>query len=264
MRTLHWISAICRAFLLQPSPSTSNHVVQARAHYRRRARGFLPAREWHACTRRQALTFPKNGALAVRGGRDIVPLINDLLARSFALKIATKDFHPKDHISFASNHEAPNNKPFESVITIHNPLNHGETQETRLWPDHCVQGTKGAELLPELDVQKVHKIVEKGQDKRVEMYSAFADPFRDPSVATSGLAKLLHDADITDVFVVGLAADYCVRYTALDAAKEGFKTRVIEDATRAVDPSSMDAVLREYSEAGVTVIGHDETLELVK
>ena len=207
----------------------------------------------------------KNGALAVEGGRDIVPLINSLLARSFALKIATKDFHPQDHISFASNHEAPDNRPFDSVVTIHNPLNPSEMQEIRLWPDHCVQGTKGAELLPELDVQQVHKIVEKGQDKRVEMYSAFADPFKDPCVASSGLAKLMHEAGITDVFVVGLAADYCVRYTALDAAKEGFKTRVIGDATRAVDPSSMDAVLREYSEAGVTVIAtDDESLKLVK
>lgn len=183
----------------------------------------------------------------------------------FPLKVATKDFHPQDHISFASNHEAPNNKPFESVITIHNPLNPAETQEARLWPDHCVQSTKGAELLPELDTHKVHKIVEKGQDKRVEMYSAFGDPFKDPGVSKSELAKLLHDADITDVFVAGLAADYCVRYTALDAAKEGFKTRVIGSATRAVDPSGMDTVLKEYDEAGVIVIGEDdESLKLVK
>lgn len=208
---------------------------------------------------------PPNGSLAVAGGRDIVPLVNDLLALPFPLKIATKDFHPRDHISFASNHEAPNNKPFESLITISNPLNPSETQETRLWPDHCVQGTKGSELLPELDVAKVHEIVEKGQDKRVEMYSAFADPFQNPCVSKSGLAKLLHDAQVTDVFVAGLAADYCVRYTALDSAKEGFKTRVIGEATRAVDPSSMDVILKEYDEAGVIVIAKDdESLKLVK
>lgn len=200
----------------------------------------------------------KNGSLAVQGGRDIVPLLNELLDRPFAIKVATKDFHPQDHVSFASNHEAPNNKPFESVITIANPLNSSETQETRLWPDHCVQGTQGAELLPELDVTKVHEIVEKGQDKRVEMYSAFADPFKSPCVSRSGLAKLLHESEITDVFVAGLAADYCVRYTALDAAKEGFKTRVIGEATRAVDPSSMDAVLRDYAEAGITVVDKDD------
>ncbi|KAJ4352248.1 NAD(+) salvage pathway protein [Didymosphaeria variabile] len=208
---------------------------------------------------------PPNGSLAVQGGRDIVPLLNDLLDRPFAIKVATKDFHPHDHISFASNHEAPNNKPFESFITIRNPLNLSETQETRLWPDHCVQGTKGSELLPELNVEKVHKIVEKGQDKRVEMYSAFADPFKNPCVDKSGLADLLHEEGVTDVFVAGLAADYCVRYTALDAAKEGFKTRVIEEATRAVDPSAMDEVHRDYEEAGVAVIGKDdESLKLVK
>lgn len=208
---------------------------------------------------------PPNGSLAVAGGRDIVPLVNDLLALPFPLKIATKDFHPQDHISFASNHEAPNNKPFESLITISNPLNPSETQETRLWPDHCVQGTKGSELLPELDTTKVHVVVEKGQDKRVEMYSAFADPFENPCVSKSGLAKLLHEAEVTDVFVAGLAADYCVRYTALDSAKEGFKTRVIGEATRAVDPSSMDIILKEYNEAGVIVIAKDdESLKLVK
>lgn len=151
------------------------------------------------------------------------------------------------------------------MLTIANPLNPSETQQTRLWPDHCVQGTKGAELLPEMHVSKVHKIVEKGQDKRVEMYSAFADPFMDPCVSKSSLAKILHDEGVTDVFVAGLAADYCVRYTALDSAKEGFNTWVIGEATKAVDPSSMEQVHEEYSKAGVTVIGKDdEILQKVK
>lgn len=184
-------------------------------------------------------------------------MINHLLSLPFALKVATKDFHPQDHISFASNHPAPNNKPFESMFIITNPLNPEETQETRLWPDHCVQGTKGAELIPELDTGLVDQIVEKGQDKRVEMYSAFADPFLQPCVSDSGLAKTLQDAEITDVYVVGLAADYCVKYTALDAAKNGFTTWVIDDATKAVDPSSMDAVYKEYEEAKVTVVSAD-------
>ncbi|KAF1837109.1 Isochorismatase hydrolase [Decorospora gaudefroyi] len=201
---------------------------------------------------------PPNGALAVTDARDIVPIINDFLAMPFALKVATKDFHPRDHISFASNHSAPNNKPFESTITIQNPHNPEETQVTRLWPDHCVQGTKGAELLPELDVGKVNHITEKGQDKRVEMYSAFADPFKSPCVAKSDLTEILRKADITDVYVVGLAADYCVKYTAIDAQNEGFKTWVIGDATKAVDPSSMDGVFKEYEKAGVTVIGKDD------
>jgi nicotinamidase-related amidase len=193
----------------------------------------------------------------VSGGRDIVPAINELLALPFALKIATKDFHPQDHISFASNHPAPNNKPFESTATITNPHNPDETQETQLWPDHCVQSTKGAELLPELDVGKVDHIVEKGQDRRVEMYSAFADPFRSPCVAKSNLAKTLRDADVTDVYVVGLAADYCVKYTAIDSAKEGFTTWVVGEATKAVDPSSLGAVYGEYKTVGISVVGMD-------
>jgi nicotinamidase-related amidase len=187
-----------------------------------------------------------------------VPTINEFLAYPFAIKVATKDWHPQDHISFASNHSAPDNKPFESTLTVKNPHNPDETQETRLWPDHCVQGTKGAELLPELDADKIDHIVEKGQDKRVEMYSAFADPFRSPCVAKSGLADVLRKADVTDVYVVGLAADYCVKYTAIDAQEEGFKTWVVGDATKAVDPSTMDQVHEEYEEAGVTVIGKDD------
>jgi nicotinamidase-related amidase len=144
------------------------------------------------------------------------------------------------------------------MVTITNPLNPSETRESLLWPKHCVQGTKGAELLPELDVSKVHKIVKKGQDKEIEMYSAFADPFENPCVSKTDLAKILHDEGITDVFVAGLAADYCVKCTAIHSAKEGFKTRVIGEATRAVDPTSMDEVLKEYKDAGVTVIAKDD------
>ena len=197
------------------------------------------------------------------GGRDIVPAINQLLALPFALKIATKDFHPQDHISFASNHDAPNNKPFESTCIIKNPLNPDESQETQLWPDHCIQGTKGSELLPELHVNQLHHVVEKGQDKRVEMYSAFADPFENPSVVQSGLADTLHGEGVTDVYVVGLAADYCVKCTALDAQKRGFTTWVIGDATKAVDPTSLSKVHAEYDKAGVTVVGQDEAVQRV-
>lgn len=185
-----------------------------------------------------------------------MPAINELLSLPFALRVATKDFHPPDHISFASNHPAPNNKPFVSKATIKNPLNPAETQETQLWPNHCVQGSKGAELLPELDVSKVDHIVEKGQDKRVEMYSAFADPFPSPC-SQSDLADTLKKAGITDVYVAGLAADYCVRFTALDAQKNGFKTWVIGEATKAVDPSSLDEVYEGYKEAGVKVVEKD-------
>jgi nicotinamidase-related amidase len=178
--------------------------------------------------------------------------------------IATKDFHPQDHISFASNHPPPNNIPFVSTITIKNPLNAEETQQTLLWPDHCVQGTQGSELIPELDITKINHIVEKGQDKRVEMYSAFADPFRNPTVSRSKLSELLHGAGVTDVYITGLAADYCVKYTALDAHGEGFKTWVVGDATRAVDPSSLPQLYKDYEEVGIQLVGRDEVLQNVK
>lgn len=200
----------------------------------------------------------------MQGGRDIVPLVNELLSLPFAVTIATKDFHPQDHISFASNHPPPNNVPFVSMITINNPLNPEEKQETRLWPDHCVQGTNGSELLPELEVARVNHIVEKGQDKRVEMYSAFADPFLDPTVSRSKLAQILRDAGVTDVYVAGLAADYCVKYTALDAHREGFKTWVIGDATRAVDPTALPQLYKEYEELRIKLVGKEDVLRNVK
>lgn len=200
---------------------------------------------------------PPNGALAVQDGRAIVPTVNRLLALPFALKVATKDFHPPDHVSFASNHAAPDNVPFVTTITIANPLNPAETQTTRLWPDHCVQGTPGAELIPELDAARVTDVVEKGQDKRVEMYSAFCDPFRRPTVARSGLADLLRGAGVSDVFVVGLAMDYCVKFTALDAAREGFKTVVVTEGTKAVDPGRWGEAQKELEDAGVRLVSVD-------
>lgn len=180
-----------------------------------------------------------------------------MLSLPFALKIATKDFHPRDHVSFASNHPPPNNKPFESVITIANPLNPSETETTRLWPDHCVQGTPGSELVPELDVDKVDHIVEKGQDKRVEMYSAFADPFRNPTVTRSKLADTLRDRGITHVYIVGLAMDYCVNFTAVDSAKEMFTTYVVQEGTKAVDPSNWGNVKSQLEAEGVALVNMD-------
>ena len=128
-----------------------------------------------------------------------------------------------------------------------------------LWPDHCVQGTPGCELVPELDKAKLDLIINKGEDPRVESYSAFGPPFKSPKVSMSGLENTLQKAGITDVFVVGLAWDFCVKYTAIDAAKEGFKTYVVEEATKAVDqsPEAMAASRKKMEEAGVRIIRLD-------
>ncbi|KAK4098609.1 Isochorismatase hydrolase [Parathielavia hyrcaniae] len=205
---------------------------------------------------------PPTGALAVPEGRSIIPLINTLLSLpTFHLKIATKDWHPPDHISFASNHTDPaTNKPkqpFLDTTTITNPHNPSETYTTRLWPVHCVQSTAGAQLIPDLATGHLTHTVEKGQDGRVEMYSAFSSPLRDPRVSDSGLAALLRSRGATHVYVVGLAADYCVRYTAEDAAAEGFETYVVEEGTRAVDPGLWGACKAEMEGKGVSVVRAD-------
>ncbi|WPH01650.1 Hypothetical protein R9X50_00450000 [Acrodontium crateriforme] len=200
---------------------------------------------------------PPNGSLAVNDGRSIAPAINHLLSLPFALKVATRDYHPVDHISFATQH--PGAQPFVSQHTITSPENKDETQTTTLWPPHCVQRTKGADLIQEFESSKVDLILDKGQDKRVESYSAFGPPFRKPPVAMSGFGTKLKDAGVTKLFVVGLAFDFCVKHTAIDAAREGYETYVIEDATKAVDQSenALAASRAEMEQAGVKIIHLD-------
>ncbi|KAL2271344.1 hypothetical protein VTJ83DRAFT_715 [Remersonia thermophila] len=225
---------------------------------------------------------PPSGALAVASGRDIIPLINRLLALpTIPLKIATKDWHPPNHVSFAANHPLddglppsssssspssssdanphpkPTKRPFLDTTVIANPRNPSERYTTRLWPVHCVQHTPGASLVPELDVSRVQHVIEKGTSPDVEMYSAFCPPLRDPKVSDSGLAALLRENGTTHVYVVGLAGDYCVRSTAEDAVREGFVAYVVEEATKAVDPGLWEDVKKEMEEKGVRVVSVD-------
>nr|POF07685.1 nicotinamidase [Quercus suber] len=174
---------------------------------------------------------PPNGSLAVPGGRDIAPAINELLRQPFDLKIATRDWHPADHVSFAENHGKRN---FESH-TILNPSNPEETHTTVLWPQHCVQETAGANLISELNQESLHFILNKGMDSRVESYSAFGPPFKNPSIGSTWLKQILSQMDIRYVFVAGLAFEYCVKYTALDAAEFGYETIVLADCTNAIN-----------------------------
>ncbi len=327
-------------------------------------------------------------------GTDVLPVVNALLELPFVLKVATKDWHPPDHVSFARNHAPPHNRPFESAAVIRNPYprrrrqgistssaaassvsaptatstddaaannkapatananendgkdadkdanmeaananndgaadnandkagdnaeangnddddNH-ERYVTRLWPVHCVQHTRGAALLPGLRAARLDSVVEKGTDARFETYSAFGAPFRDPPVpvsaavpaasaandnnddddnddddrdddkdddkddnalpppppapdddplASSPLTRMLRAARVSHVFVTGLAMDYCVRYTALDAREAGFaEVYVVREATRAVDPGERGwgAAERELRAAGVRLVG---------
>jgi len=201
--------------------------------------------------------LPPAGALAVPAGRDIAGAVAALLALPFATVVASQDWHPPDHVSFAANHPPPDNVPFESRVRIANPRNPAEAVETHLWPVHCVQHSAGAALAPELDAARVRHVVRKGADRGVECYSAFAPPFRDPPLPGTGLAAILRAAAVTHVFVVGLAADYCVRWSAADAAREGFETVVVREGTRAVVPEAMGAVERELAELGVRMVSVD-------
>lgn len=182
----------------------------------------------------------------------MAPLINSLLSLPFVAKIATQDWHPADHISFASNHAGK--QPFVDFATVVNPHNAAESYSTRLWPVHCVQDSAGAALIPELAADRVDKVIRKGTDPRVEMYSAFYDPFEAPRVSDSGLAGVLRERGVTHVYVVGLAFDYCVKCTAMDAAKEGFTTYVVEEGTRAVDAPKWVECKAELKAKGVAIV----------
>lgn len=195
--------------------------------------------------------------MAVSGGREIVPIINDLLSLPFALKIATQDFHPLEHVSFETSHPPPNNIPFESYTTITNPSDPSDSQEIPIWPVHCVKGTEGAAIVPELNSSKFAKVLEKGKDKHVEMFSGFADCFGNKTDAASfDLARVLREAAISHVYVVGLAGEFCVRCSAVDAKKEGFNVCVVEDATRSVDPGEKGwgSTKKELRQLGIKIV----------
>jgi nicotinamidase/pyrazinamidase len=187
--------------------------------------------------------FVPGGALAVNEGDRIIPLVNSL-QRSFNLVVATQDWHPADHKSFASNHSGKT--AFEKISL------HGLDQV--LWPDHCVQGTRGAELHAELHTNQVEAIFRKGMDRDIDSYSGFYD---NGSKRSTGLAGYLRERKVDKVFVCGLAADYCVAFTAKDALRENFKTYIIEDATRPIDQDGYQNMRSEILGAGGQVITGD-------
>ena len=175
--------------------------------------------------------FMTGGNLAVPGGEDIVGLVNSLQGR-FELVVATQDWHPPDHKSFASNHAEK--KPFDKIML-------GGLPQV-LWPDHCVQGTPGAAFHPALELNHVECIFRKGMDPMIDSYSGFFDNGRKKS---TGLAGYLKERMVEKVYVCGLAADYCVYYTAKDALQSGFTTYFIEDATRPIDQQGYDEAKRD-------------------
>jgi len=166
--------------------------------------------------------FCPGGALAVPGGDKVVPVINKIMP-AFSLIVASKDWHP------------------------------GKTVHFKGWPPHCVQGTKGSDLHPKLDAGRIHKVFLKGTKDKDDGYSAF-------EATNEDLADFLKAQGVTDLYVAGLATDYCVKASALDADRNGFETFVVEDAVAAVDrnPGDGDKALKELAHAGVTLISSEE------
>ncbi len=184
--------------------------------------------------------FCPGGALAVSGGHEIVPVVNRLID-SFEHVILTQDWHPDDHSSFATSHD--DRAPFE-MITVH----YGDQT---LWPDHCVQGTSGAEFHPDLVWSKAQLIIRKGFRSHIDSYSAF---FENDRTTPTGLAGYLRERGLKHLTLVGLATDFCVGHSALDAVRLGFEVEVRMEACRAIDlDGSLAAMTAAMREAGVAL-----------
>lgn len=192
--------------------------------------------------------FCPGGALAVPEGKVVIPLANSLQPY-FPLVVATQDWHPPHHVSFASSH--PNQAPGSHIML-------GELEQI-VWPDHCVQRTAGAALHPALDTQRISKIFHKGIDPAIDSYSAFYDNAHQRS---TGLSDYLRAQGIRRVYIAGLATDYCVKYSALDAIHEGFDVSVILDACRGVElmPGDTARACTEMQAAGIKLIQSSEIL----
>ncbi len=183
--------------------------------------------------------FLEGGALAVPKGNEIIPIVNTLIP-IFDVVVATQDWHPVNHKSFASQHI--NKQPFE-VIDLN-----GLPQV--LWLDHCVQGSFGAAFHKELNTNAIEAVFRKGMDVEVDSYSGFFDNGRRN---TTGLTGFLKEKQITEVYVCGLAGDFCVQYTANDALQQGFKTFLIPEAIRSINAADFDKIKEEFVEKGGAV-----------
>ena len=189
--------------------------------------------------------FLPGGALAVPRGDEVIAVINRL-ATKFANVILTQDWHPANHVSFASHHAG--RKPFETITLPYGPQ--------VLWPDHCVQGSAGAQLASALQISHAQAVIRKGYHAHTDSYSAFVEADR---ATPTGLAGLLRERGIRRVVCCGLATDFCVAWSALDAKAVGFDTVVVENACRAIDADgSLAAARRKLAAAGVPMIAADQ------
>jgi nicotinamidase/pyrazinamidase len=187
--------------------------------------------------------FCPGGALAVPQGDEIVPAVNRLAAE-FAHVVLTQDWHPRDHASFASSH--PGKSPFDTI-----DISYGQQI---LWPDHCVQGKRGADFHPDLDVPHAELVLRKGFRRAIDSYSAF---FENDRRTPTGLVAYLKERRFERITLCGLATDFCVFYSAIDGRQAGFEVTIATDACGGIDvDGSLERAMRSMSEAGVTLLGH--------
>ena len=196
--------------------------------------------------------FCPGGALAVPDGDQVIPVVNRLQPR-FEAVVATQDWHPADHGGFAANHQG---KHPGDVVEL-------DGLEQILWPVHCVEQTPGAALHPQLDLDRVVKVFRKGTDPAIDSYSGFFDNGRRHP---TGLGDYLKKLGVSDVYIAGLATDYCVKLTALDAIVLGFRTCVVEDACRGVNLNAGDArqAIAQMKQKGVRVMRESEVTVRVR
>ncbi|EAZ82606.1 bifunctional nicotinamidase/pyrazinamidase [Algoriphagus machipongonensis] len=192
--------------------------------------------------------FLPGGALEVKDGDQIIPIINRL-QKEFELVVATQDFHPADHKSFAANHEGKKVGDFVKLGGL----------DQFLWPVHCVQGSEGASFEKDLEKKSWAEIFQKGKNPEVDSYSGFFDNARK---GDTGLGDYLKEKGVKSVYITGLALDYCVKFTAMDALSLGFETFLVKDASRAVNITPEDGgnALKEMQEAGIQIITSQEIL----
>lgn len=188
--------------------------------------------------------FMPGGTLAVPDGDKIVPLVNEL-QKKFDLVIATQDWHPQKHSSFASSHQ--DSEVFE-VIKL-------DGLDQVLWPEHCIQNTKGANFHPELKTSRIEAIFRKGTDIKIDSYSGFYD---NAHLKSTGLTGYLKEKDATELYFAGLAAEYCVYFSMIDALAEGFQATLIEDATRALNNEEFEKAKIDILRKGGKIITSKE------
>ena len=184
--------------------------------------------------------FLINGSLEVPGGNEVIEPINQII-KNYALVVSTKDWHPLDHISFASNHPG---KKIGDVVKVNN-------LDQILWPEHCVQESRGSDFPTTLNIKTINKIIYKGTNSQIDSYSGFHD---NAKIRSTGLSDYLRAKNVTSIDYVGLVTEYCVKFTVFDSIEEGFKTRVILKGIKGINIEESNKALIEIKSKGIDLL----------